>query len=764
VKKDRFYSTISSCVLIVSWLLVACSQPLQETCGNNQIDDGEECDGDHFGGQSCVVRGFDNGVLACNSDCSIDDSGCSDTVLEICDNNLDDDNNGQADCADAACAAEPVCIDEICDNNIDDDGDGDKDCADPDCDTDSICFCGNGDIDAAEQCDGNNLNNQSCATEGFSGGLLICNADCTLNPAGCINVTCNHDGATDAQEQCDDENFNNGDGCDDCIFSPDFEQEGNNSQANANDFALLDINHDGSLKGEISVSGDVDFFKITVQAGSTADLIATTSDGPLGFICDLFGLQLIFSDVEILDSNGALIEPNEGNGADFCSTLIATELPPGDYFVSVRSSGIEIFDYTLNLDIKPNICGDGETSFSLPCDGANLDSQACTTLGFGSGTLSCLADCSDFNTSQCAPNICGDNFRGGFETCDGTDVDGTTCESEGFPGGTLGCTADCFNFDVSQCTPNVCGDGIVSFFTEDCDGTNVDDHTCEGEGFASGTLGCLSDCTFDTSQCDPVVCGDGIVSFFSGGEDCDGTNFFFTDCFSEGLSGTPLCINNCQDVDTSTCTPNVCGDGSVLQGEPCDDGNNTNGDGCDAACQLEEGFFCAFLDPSFCFPEFRCEPGETLLTLPASGLPRAIPDGGVIGLKSIVNTTDPHIVKRVMVKISSITHSFDTDLQIFLRGPNNITVPISIESGSNFGNNEDYLNTVIDDACDDFSFDMSLADAPFTGCFSPFNFPFNSLAPLSGIPASGSWILQVFDSFEGDAGTLDAWTLALCVQ
>ena len=48
---------------------------------------------------------------------------------EICDNGLDDDGDGAADCLDSECPACP----EICDNGADDDGDGAADCDDDDC-------------------------------------------------------------------------------------------------------------------------------------------------------------------------------------------------------------------------------------------------------------------------------------------------------------------------------------------------------------------------------------------------------------------------------------------------------------------------------------------------------------------------------------------------------------------------------------------------------------------------------------------------------
>jgi len=48
--------------------------------------------------------------------------------------------------------------------------------------------CGNGTIDAGEQCDQANLNAQTCATQGFGGGTLACGTGCLFNTGGCYNA------------------------------------------------------------------------------------------------------------------------------------------------------------------------------------------------------------------------------------------------------------------------------------------------------------------------------------------------------------------------------------------------------------------------------------------------------------------------------------------------------------------------------------------------------------------------------------------------
>jgi len=47
--------------------------------------------------------------------------------------------------------------------------------------------CGNGQIDSGEQCDGSNLNGQTCTSLGFAGGTLSCYSNCTFNTSSCTS-------------------------------------------------------------------------------------------------------------------------------------------------------------------------------------------------------------------------------------------------------------------------------------------------------------------------------------------------------------------------------------------------------------------------------------------------------------------------------------------------------------------------------------------------------------------------------------------------
>jgi hypothetical protein len=53
--------------------------------------------------------------------------------------------------------------------------------------TDTGDDCGNGVVDPGEGCDGANFNGQTCQGLGFSGGSLMCTANCQINSSGCTN-------------------------------------------------------------------------------------------------------------------------------------------------------------------------------------------------------------------------------------------------------------------------------------------------------------------------------------------------------------------------------------------------------------------------------------------------------------------------------------------------------------------------------------------------------------------------------------------------
>ena len=105
--------------------------PPPSICGNGDVESGEQCDGLDLDGWTCEAMGFNEGTLRCTSGCRLDTSGCR---------WIPPDN------------------------------------------------CGDGRINAREDCDGANLNGYTCEEiyAGYNiGGTLRCKADCTFDTSGC---------------------------------------------------------------------------------------------------------------------------------------------------------------------------------------------------------------------------------------------------------------------------------------------------------------------------------------------------------------------------------------------------------------------------------------------------------------------------------------------------------------------------------------------------------------------------------------------------
>lgn len=159
-----------------------------------------------FQGASSEVcnDGLDNdcdGLADCaDPDCTLDPACIA--GVEDCGNGLDDDGDTLVDCADPDCTFSPLCmsIPEDCTNGLDDDGDTLVDCADPDCSADPACTAG------SENC--------SDGADNDGDGLVDCaDPDCQALScgAGCI---CAY--GYSQENNCADGIDNDGDGLMDC--------------------------------------------------------------------------------------------------------------------------------------------------------------------------------------------------------------------------------------------------------------------------------------------------------------------------------------------------------------------------------------------------------------------------------------------------------------------------------------------------------------------------------------------------------------------
>ena len=104
--------------------------------------------------------------------CSSSDSNEEESInlAEICNDGIDNDNDGNVDCTDPDCTSDSLC-EEICNDGIDNDGDGFIDCLDANCEDFQDCLI--------ERCiDGEDNDGD---------GLIDCDdPDCDSNP-NCIS-------------------------------------------------------------------------------------------------------------------------------------------------------------------------------------------------------------------------------------------------------------------------------------------------------------------------------------------------------------------------------------------------------------------------------------------------------------------------------------------------------------------------------------------------------------------------------------------------
>lgn len=174
----------------LAFAVAGCTQELADTLclSNADCPTGTTCGENPSGDRVCLAGAGDAGgdtATDTGTDVPLDggeDTGSDtggDTGVDVDPDGIDpvdvDPDGGPAD----------VMQREICDNGRDDNGDGAVDCDDDQCEDLPICLCGNGVIDGDEDCDGDDLDGETCEEFGFNAGELGCNDRCEFVLAGC---------------------------------------------------------------------------------------------------------------------------------------------------------------------------------------------------------------------------------------------------------------------------------------------------------------------------------------------------------------------------------------------------------------------------------------------------------------------------------------------------------------------------------------------------------------------------------------------------
>lgn len=109
-------------------------------------------------------------------------------------------------------------------------------------------------------------------------------------------------------------------------------------------------------------------------------------------------------------------------------------------------------------------------------------------------------------------------------------------------------------------------------------------------------------------------------------------------------------------------------------------------------------------------------------------------------------------ISDVNVRLN-ILHTYDQDLTITLIHPDGTRIELSSRNG---GSNDNYTNTVFDQQA---GTSIISGSAPFTGTYRPEG----NLDILNNKSSSGSWTLEITDSYSIDGGSLESWSLDISI-
>jgi hypothetical protein len=268
-----------------------------------------------------------------------------------------------------------------------------------------------------------------------------------------------------------------------------------------------------------------------------------------------------------------------------------------------------------NTNVNSNTtddCGDGVVDPDETCDGTNLGGMDCVAMGWDEGALACEIDCSDFDLSDCRlGGTCGNGLVDVGEQCDGTNLASEDCTTLGlgFTRGTLACNGSC-TWDTAACVGDCPGSnlgvwsGVTLVQTADtCAGTQ--DYSPPGSGGCTGYNANGAELVYALT----LAAGDSVAVTYDLAAGADGALYVLTDCLdttattcvagsdaigdggqeflllgNTGLASQTfyIVLDNFSGCGVSTLTigaPPICGDSNLEVPEICD-GGNLGGETC----------------------------------------------------------------------------------------------------------------------------------------------------------------------------------------
>jgi hypothetical protein len=290
-------------------------------------------------------------------------------------------------------------------------------------------MCGNNAVETGEVCDGADLAGETCVSQGFDAGTLLCLADCSgFDTSGC------HDAP--AEWRCEPGYY--GDGWCDCGCG------------------VIDVDCADSTVGSCEFCNELGSCGTGLCPANIDPDDNSTCTVPAEWTCN----TSFYGASDGCDCGCGALDPDCSDvTVDVCHYCNGT----GSCGIGLCPANIDPND---NSTCLPPSCGNDMAESGEVCDGADLNGETCASQGFASGTLACLSDCSGFDTSGCS-NVppewrCEQGYYGdGWCDCgcgavdsDCTDATVGSCEFCNEPGscGTGTCPANIDPDDNSTCT------------------------------------------------------------------------------------------------------------------------------------------------------------------------------------------------------------------------------------------------------------------------------------------------------------------------
>lgn len=324
---------------------------------------------------------------------------------------------------------------------------------DPETSTGPSNDCGNGAIDGNEVCDGEELGDATCVSQGFDEGTLGCRADCgDYDRSGCTSFSCGN-GTMDPGETCDGGDLGGvtcrGEGFD------------SGTPGCAPDCSAINLGTCGTC-GNVIVDGD-EVCDGIVLFGQTCQSQGFSSGN---LACN--------PDCLTYDTSGCIVCGNDViDGVEPCD---GPDLAGEDCQSQGFVGGTLACSAQCALDTSGcNSCGNELVDAGESCDGGNLGGQTCASIGLEGGELACTPGCQyDFSGCDIAGFPFGsDGFYSGFSLMPGVlpcdDISATGVATGLFDDDEvtvpIGFTLNIYGTPFTQVT--ITSNGVVHFDTPD---------------------------------------------------------------------------------------------------------------------------------------------------------------------------------------------------------------------------------------------------------------------------------------------------------